>query len=271
MPPKLGIIAGGGELPGLLAKSASDRDREVFIVALERQADPSVVGSFNHTWVRLGAAGAVLDHLRREKVEEIVLAGPVRRPSMIELLPDRRAARFLATGALTRGDDGLISAIIRLLEEEEGFRVIGIQDILGGIVAPEGNLTTRAPDAREEADISRGVAVLQALEISDVGQAIAVQQGIVLGIEAVEGTDALIERAGMLRRPGPGPVLVKFSKAGQELRADQPTTGPATVNGCVNAGFSGIAVEAGRSLIVDRDDVVATADRHGLFVKALSR
>ena len=190
---------------------------------------------------------------------------------MIELLPDRRAARFLATGALARGDDGLISAIIRLLEDEEGFRVIGIQDILGGIIAPEGNLTIRAPDAREEADIFRGIAVLQALETSDVGQAVAVQQGIVLGIEAVEGTDALIERAGMLRRPGPGPVLVKFSKADQELRADQPTIGPITVNGCVKAGFSGIAVEAGKSLIVDRDDVVTTADRHRLFVKALSR
>ena len=271
MPPKLGIVAGGGELPGLLARCAIDRGREVFIVALERQADPSVIEPFNHMWVRLGAAGAALDHLRREKVEEIILAGPVRRPSMIELLPDRRAARFLASGALTRGDDGLISAIIGLLEDEEGFRVIGIQDILGGIIAPEGNLTTRAPDAREEADISRGVAVLQALEMSDVGQAVAVQQGIVLGIEAIEGTDALIGRAGMLRRPGPGPVLVKFSKAGQELRADQPTTGPATVRECVKAGFSGIAVEAGRSLIVDRDDVVTAADRHGLFVKALSR
>ncbi len=271
MPPKLGIVAGGGELPGLLAKCAIDQGRGVFIVALERQADPSVVGSFNHMWVRLGAAGAVLDHLRREQVEEIVLAGPVRRPSMIELLPDRRAARFLATGALARGDDGLISAIIRLLEDEEGFRVIGIQDILGGIIAPEGNLTIGAPDAREEADIFRGIAVLQALETSDVGQAVAVQQGIVLGIEAVEGTDALIERAGMLRRPGPGPVLVKFSKADQELRADQPTIGPITVNGCVKAGFSGIAVEAGKSLIVDRDDVVTTADRYRLFVKALSR
>ena len=271
MPPKLGIVAGGGKLPGLLARCALDQGREVFVLALERQADPSVVTPFDHAWVRLGAAGTALDRLRREKVEEIVLAGPVRRPSMIELLPDRRSARILATGILDRGDDGLLTAIIRILEQEEGYRVIGIQDILGGILAPDGVLTAREPDSREETDIARGIAVLEGLETSDVGQAVSVQQGLVLAVEAAEGTDALIERSGSLRRPGPGPVLVKFSKSGQDLRADQPTIGPRTAAACIEAGFSGVAVEAGKSLIVDRDEVVEMADRHGMFLKGLSR
>ncbi len=271
MPPKLGIVAGGTALPGLLARSAIEGGREVFIIALEGQAEPEIVGMFNHAWVRMGAVGKALEHLRREGVEEIVLAGPVTRPTLGELVPDRRAARLLATGVFSRGDDGLLSEIVRFLEMEEGFRVIGIPDILENVAAPPGVLSDRAPDARETTDIRRGKAVLDALDPVDVGQAVAVQNGVILGIEAVEGTDALIKRAGELARPGAGPVLVKFSKIGQELRTDQPVTGPGTVASCVNAGFSGIAVEAGKSLIVDLSNTIAAANRHSLFVTSLSR
>ena len=271
MPPKLGIIAGGTALPGLLARSAMEGGREVFIIALKGQAEPDVVETFDHAWVRMGAAGKALEHLRRAGVVEVVLAGPVTRPTLGELVPDRRAARFLATGAFSRGDDGLLSAIVRLLEKEEGFRVLGIPDILEDMVAPPGVLSDRVPDSRETADIRRGMAVLEALDLADVGQAVVVQNGAVLGIEAVEGTDALIRRTGELARPGPGPVLVKFSKTGQELRADQPVTGTGTVTSCANAGFSGIAVETGRSLIVDLANTIAAANRHNLFVTSLSR
>ena len=271
MPPKLGIVAGGTALPGLLARSAVEGGREVFIVALQGQAEPDVVETFDHAWVRMGAAGKALEHLRREGVEEIVLAGPVTRPTLGELVPDGRALSFLATGAFSKGDDGLLSAIVRLLEKEEGFRVIGIPDILEGIVAPPGVLSDRAPDSRETADIRRGMAVLESLGQADVGQAVVVQNEVVLGIEAVEGTDALIVRARELARPGAGPVLVKFSKAGQELRVDQPVTGPGTVTSCVNAGFSGIAVETGKTLIMDLPNTIAAANRHNLFVTSLSR
>ena len=271
MPPKLGIVAGGTALPGLLARSAIEGGREVFIVALQGQAEPDVVETFDHAWVRMGAAGKTLEHLRREGVEEIVLAGPVTRPTLGELVPDGRAARFLATGAFSLGDDGLLSAIVRLLEKEEGFRVIGIPDILENVVAPPGVLSHRGPDSRESADIRRGMAVLESLDLVDVGQAVVVQNEVVLGIEAAEGTDALINRAGGLARPGAGPVLVKFSKTGQELRTDQPVTGPGTVTSCVNAGFSGIAVETGRSLILDLANTIAAANRHNLFITSLSR
>ena len=271
MAPKLGIVAGGTALPGLLARSAVEGGREVFIIALKGQAEPDVVEAFDHTWVRMGAAGRALEHLRDEGVEEVVLAGPVTRPALAELLPDRRAARFLAAGAFSKGDDGLLSAIVRLLEDEEGFRVIGVPDILKDSVAPPGLLSERAPDSMETADIRRGRAVLETLGAMDVGQAVAVQNGVVLGIEAVEGTDALISRAGTLARPGRGPVLVKFSKTGQELRADQPVIGPVTVDSCVNAAFSGIAVETGRSLILDLPSTIAAANHHGLFIASLSR
>ena len=135
---------------------------------------------------------------------------------------------------------------------------------------PEGTLTTMSPgeDARE--DISRGLDVLTALSPADVGQAVAVQEGLVLAVEAVEGTDAMVERAGCLKRAGaPGPVLVKIKKLGQERRADLPTIGVDTVRGAVSAGFRGIAVEAGSTILVDRDAVVAAADAEGLFLTGI--
>jgi DUF1009 family protein len=269
MPTRLGILAGGGLLPGHIARQCHEQGREVFIIAFEQQADPDVVGPWPHAWVRLGAAGTAIDRLREAGVEDIVMAGPVRRPSLAELRPDGRALRFLARGALKGGDDGLLSAIVRTLEEDEGFRIVSVQDVAGGLMPGDGPLGALAPGAEDDVDIRRGIAVLEALGSVDVGQAVVVQAGVVLGVEAIEGTDALIRRCGGLRREAKGPVLVKLAKAGQENRVDLPTIGPATVAACREAGFAGIAVEAGRSLVVERETVVALADAAGLFVVGL--
>ena len=269
MPTRLGIVAGGGPLPGYIAARCREQGRDVFIVALEQHADPAVVEAWPHAWVRLGAAATSIRHFREAGVEEIVLAGPVRRPSLAELRPDARMLRFLARGALKAGDDGLLSAVVRTLEQDEGFRIVSVQEVAGGLLASRGVLGACATGPEDEADISRGVAVLEALGHSDVGQAVVVQAGVVLGIEAIEGTDALIARCGALRRSAKGPVLVKRAKSGQEQRVDLPTIGPATVAGCREAGFTGIAIEAGRTLVVDRDATIAAADAGGLFLVGL--
>ncbi len=253
-------------LPGHVARGALDRGREVFVVALEHHADPAVVGGFPHVWVRIGAAGKAIGAFREAGVGEIVLAGAVRRPSLAEVRPDRRAARFLAKGVLRRGDDGLLGAVVKALETEEGFRVLAVQDIVGGLLAGEGVLTARGPDEREAADIDRGVDVLRALGAADVGQAVVVQNGVVLGIEAVEGTDSLIARTAAFRRDGTPPVLVKMAKPGQEHRVDLPTIGPATIEACVAARFAGVAVASDMCLIVDREEVVRRADEAGAFL-----
>jgi len=159
----------------------------------------------------------------------------------------------------------LLSAIIKEFELE-GFRVVGAHDILGSLLAPEGALGAIAPDAQGRADIERGLEVARALGGVDVGQAVVVQQGIVLALEAAEGTDALIERAGRLRGDGPGGVLVKAAKPGQERRADLPTVGVSTVDACARAGLRGLAIEAGMALVIDRAAVSAAADAAGLFV-----
>jgi len=190
----------------------------------------------------------------------------VRRPSLASLMPDWRAAKFFARiGLRALGDDGLLSAIIKELELE-GFRVVGIESILGGLLAPKGPLGRIEPDEQARADIARGLEVARALGALDIGQAAVVQQGIVLGVEAADGTDALIARAGSLRREGPGGVLVKIAKPGQERRVDLPTIGVRTVEAAANAGLRGIAVEAGAALVVDRAAVAAAADGAALFV-----
>jgi len=266
MAARLGILAGGGDLPARLAEAARGSGREVVIVAFEGHTAPSTVNGWPHLWSRFGAAATVLDFLRRHQVTELVFAGPVRRPSLSEVMPDWRVAKFLAkVGLRALGDDGFLQAIRRGLEEE-GFRIVGIQDILQDLLAPAGPLGALVPDEVAEIDIARGVEVARALGLLDVGQAAVVQQGLVLGVEGIEGTDALIARCGALRREGPGGVLVKVKKPQQDRRLDLPTIGVNTVQAAAAAGLRGVAVEAGGALVMDRAEMIAAADRAGLFV-----
>ncbi len=266
----IGIIAGGGPLPGRVAEAAQNAGRAVFVVALEGFAEPSTIAAFPHQTARLGAAGRIIDLLRQHHCRDIVLVGPVRRPSLLHLRPDGEGARLLARigRAAFAGDDGFLAAIVRVLGEE-GFRVLGAHEVLTEAVGPRGLLSEAAPDAEATADIARAVAVVRALGAVDVGQGCVVQQGIVLAVEAIEGTDAMLARAAGLRRPGPGGVLVKLVKPGQDRRADLPTIGPRTIDAAAAAGLRGIAFEAGGTLFTDRAACIAHADAAGLFLLGL--
>ncbi len=270
MPPKLGVIAGGGELPARIVQACRVSGREVFVLALEGHTDADGIKDAPHAWARLGATEKALKVLRAANVEELVLAGPIRRPSLQTLKPDLRTMKILtraARGAL--GDDGVLSSLVRELENE-GFHVVGADNILVDLVAEEGVYGAIQPDEQAHIDIRRGIEVARALGALDVAQAAVVQEGIVLGVEAVEGTDALMKRCAALRREGPGGVLVKLKKPQQERRVDLPTIGVDTVTGAAETGLKGIAVEAGGTLILDRDAVVRRADDAGLFVAGVT-
>ena len=266
MPPKLGILAGSGDLPARIIAACRDSGRAFFVIAFAGQTEADLVGGTPHAWVALGAAGKAIKLLHKAGVEEVVMAGRIRRPSLSSLRPDLRGAKILARlGRAAGGDDSLLSAVVAELEKE-GFRVVGADDILGGLLAEARVYGAVSPDAEAGRDIERGTEVARGLGRLDIGQAVVVQQDVVLGVEAAEGTDALIARCGSLRREGPGGVLVKLSKPGQERRADLPTIGVATVEAAAAAGLRGIAVEAGKALVVDQDAVAEAADRTGLFV-----
>lgn len=264
--PKLGIIAGGGELPGLVAAACRADGRPFHILALSGHADPAVIGDLPADWIRLGEAGTGFVRLREAGAVEVVMIGPVRRPTLAELAPDFRTVRFFAkVGLKALGDDGLLRAVAAELESE-GFTVIGVDQVLTSYLATAGRYGAVAPDTQAEVDIAHGVKVVQGLGALDIGQAVVVQQGIVLGVEAVEGTDRLIRRCGELARAGDGGVLVKLRKPGQDRRIDLPTIGTDTVREAAKAGLRGIAIEAGGALVLGKDAVAAEADRLGLFV-----
>ena len=266
MTPKLGIVAGGGELPGHLIAACRASGRDFFVLALDGQAEAATISDTPHEWVRMGALGEGLDLLRGAGVEELVLAGRVRRPSLAEIRPDLRATKMFAKlGKALLGDDALLSAVVRELEGE-GFAVIAPENVLGGLLAEERSYGRGVPDDGARRDIDRGIAVAKALGTVDVGQAVVVQEGLVLGVEAIEGTDALLGRCASLHRVGPGGVLVKTRKPDQEHRLDLPTIGVATVEAAAAAGLAGIAIEAGGALVVDAEAVARAADEAGLFV-----
>lgn len=271
----LGLIAGGGTMPLRLADAAAKAGRPVICILIEGFAEPAHYARFPHEVVPLGRIGRMLEVLRGQGVRDLVMAGRVARPSLLSFRFDAEGVRLVAKlgrRAIFGGDDGLLSAVLRVLREE-GFRPLGPQDLLGELLVPEGPLTVRTPDAAALADIARGIAVARALGAADVGQGCVVQQGLVLGVEAIEGTDALLARCAGLRRDGAGGVLVKLVKPQQEIRADLPTIGPETVRGAAAAGLAGIAVEArsaqAGTLVVDRAETVAAAEAAGLFLIAI--
>ena len=268
--PTLGILAGGGRLPGQVAAAAQAAGRRVFLIGLEGFADPAVLAPWPHEFVRILAAGRILAALREHGCEDLVLVGPVRRPSLLDLRPDAEGARILGRigRAAFAGDDGLLAAVVRVFAEE-GFRVLGVHQILDEALGPAGLLSRAAPDAVAMADISRGIAVARALGAIDVGQGCVVQQGIVLAVEAAEGTDAMLARCGGLAAPGRGGVLVKLVKPGQDRRTDLPTIGPETLRRAAEAGLRGVAFEAGGTILAERDAAIAVADAAGLFLLGL--
>ncbi len=264
---RLGIIAGGGSLPRRLQSAAQARAWPFFTLGLKGQTDAQTTAD---SWVRMGAAGKAIDLLKAEGVDTLVMAGHVRRPALSELKPDFRTLQLFARlGRRALGDDTLLRAVAQELEAE-GFRIISPHEIDPTLLSPVGALSRRMPTADEHEDITRGITVARTLGQLDVGQGCVVQQGIVLAVEAVEGTDAMLARCQKLRRKGAGGVLVKVCKPQQDTRLDLPTIGLRTLTTAYQAGLSGIAVQAGASLLLDQDEVRATADRLGLFVIGFS-
>lgn len=272
-PGPLGIIAGRGELPRVLIESCQHSGRPYFVVALEDTADDKTaeMAGSHHAWVRLGAIGKALDLFRKHHVTELVMAGHVQRPRIANLRPDMKGAKLLAriSAQLLSGDNELLSSIVAFLEEE-GFRIVGAEDVVGDLLTPEGMIGSIYPDKRAQADIEVGARVARAIGQLDIGQAVIVQNGITLGVEAIEGTDALITRCAPLKREDKGGVLVKVKKPQQETRVDLPTIGVSTIERLAECGFGGVAIEAGSSLILNRREVARRADQLGLFVIGFS-
>lgn len=266
MPPKLGVLAGGGQLPVRVVAACRAAGRPVFVVAFPQFTDAAAVDGAPHMWTPLEKVGAILRRMREEGVKDVVLAGPVRRPtSWLALRPDLRGIVLLLKMLRRwRGDDHVLSRVVREIEAD-GFRVVGAEAVAPDLLVRNGPLGRHAPDTGQRAEIEVGVAAAQELGRRDRGQAVVVADGRVVGREGAGGTAALLRdcaRTGAARRG----VLVKIAKPGQERRVDLPSVGVETVEQTAAAGLAGIALEAGGALVLGRDEVARAADAAGLFV-----
>jgi DUF1009 family protein len=272
----LGIIAGGGELPAAVAESAMEAGRQVFIVALRGSADENVT-RFSHEWAGIGEIGKTLQLLRAHDCAEILLVGKVVRPRFSDIKVDAKGLLLLpkVIAAARHGDDALLRALVDAFDAE-GFRTIGVEEAAPGLLAEVGVLGQVPPPAGIADDIALAVKAVRRLGALDIGQAAAVCEGLVLAVEAAEGTDAMIARVGTLpeairgtptRRRG---VLVKALKPSQDRKTDLPVIGVQTVRNAAAAGLAGIAIEAGRSLIVNRRAAIGAANASGMFLTAFA-
>lgn len=264
----IGLLAGGGELPREIIDACTKNNQNIFVIAFDGEADEVSINHADHIWASIGQVGKWIKKLKKEGIKEILLAGKIKRPNLSELKVDFTGARLLSRLLANKrqGDNALFLAIIHFLEQS-GLTILGIDQAFPQLLADFGILTKEKPDSRAIDDVQIGVSATKLLGQADIGQSVVVQRGVVLGVEAIEGTDALIRRAGDLSdRSSKGSVLVKMKKPDQDTRIDLPTIGVATIENAHKNGIRGLALEHNGVIIVNKEAVIARANQLDIFI-----
>ncbi len=269
---KVALICGGGQFPLVAARSAQASGREVFLLGLRGIAGGEIE-SFPHAWVGVGQLGGAMREMSSRDIRHVCFIGGLGRPEFSDLRLDWGAVKRLPDimRLFKGGDDHALKGVIRLFERE-GFIVVGVDSFAPDLLAAAGAMNGLDFPGDCEEDLELGQKCLDDLSTHDCGQALVVSKRRIIAIEAVEGTDAMLERVAQLRdegrwrAKGAAGILVKAPKKGQDLRVDLPAVGPETVAAAARAGLRGLAVAAGRVLILDRAEVAAEAERAGLFL-----
>jgi len=283
----LGLIAGNGRFPFLLLDAARAHGLRVVVAAIKEETDPEIneraAADPNITvhWLSLGELSKLIETFQQEGATQAVMAGQVKHKQIFSAIrPDWRLAKLLLN-LRTRNTDMLLGAVAKVLEDE-GIHLISSTSFLEPMLAPAGVLTSRAPDTNERADIDYGLAVARGIAGFDLGQTVVIAAGACVAVEAMEGTDAAILRAGDLMRTlhadddpaNPETTLarrltvIKVAKPNQDLRFDVPVAGVPTIETMRRAGATCLCIEAGRTLLFDREAMIAAADAAGIAVIA---
>ncbi len=277
---KLGLIAGNGRFPFLLLEAARAEGLEVVVAAIKEETDPAMASreGVEVHWLSLGELSRLIETFQRAGVRRAVMAGQVKHKQIFSSIrPDWRLAKLLLS-LRTKNTDMLLGAVAKVLGDE-GIELIPSTAFLEPMLAPEGVLTARAPSSEELADIEYGRKVAFGVAGFDIGQTVVVASGACVAVEAMEGTDAAIARAGALMRGLDGAAstldrsltVIKVAKPKQDLRFDVPVIGTATLETMTEAGARCLAVEAGKTLLFDREGLVACADAAGIAIIGLER
>ncbi len=268
----LAIFAGGGRIPKRVAELVTSQGRSVFIIGMKEVTDPSL-SLWPHAWWEWGQVGLLFKLLKSNHCSEVVAIGTVRRPHIKDVKFDMgaftRLPRILSM--LAGGDGDVLHAMIKYTQEN-GVAVVGAHEVAPELCLTEEFLGKQLPGRDSRKDILKGLEIARAIGGLDIGQGVIVESGRVIAVEAAEGTDAMITRSAEFRlgkKHGRTGVLVKVPKPGQDLRVDMPTIGVKTIECLASAGFAGIAVERGHTLVADKDEVRAAADAAGIFVSTV--
>lgn len=271
---RLGIIAGNGRFPFLVLEAARSMGHAVTIVAASEEAstdlsDAAARAQADIHWISIGHLGSCIRVMKDAGVTHAVMAGQVKHTRIFSggIVPDRTFMSVLATLPF-RNTDGLIGAVASVLKDE-GIELIDSTALLTPMLAAPGVLTRRAPCDEEQKDFEFGYGMADAIAGLDIGQTIAVRHRAVVAVEAMEGTDEVIARAGRLA--GPGVRIVKVAKPKQDMRFDVPVVGLATIQAMRLAGSSALSVDAGRALMFEREALIACADEAGISVVGRER
>jgi DUF1009 family protein len=265
---KLGLIAGNGNFPLIFAKEAKQEDVSLVAVAHRGETSQALEELADSvTWIRVGELGKIIRTFHQAGVDEAVMVGGIGKAKLFSnFWPDLRGAAFLAR-MRSREDDQLLRGVAKELEGE-GIRVLESTLFLSRIIPSEGVLTRRSPTSEQWEDVHLGIEVAKAVGQRGVGQTVVVKDRVVLAVEAIEGTDAAILRGGKLGKAGI--VVVKVSKPQQDLRFDVPAVGVDTIKVLNEVGGSVLAVEAGRTILLEKEELVKEADRVGVTVAAVT-
>ena len=263
----IGLIAGNGSFPLLLAQEAKRRGDKVIAVALKEEADASLAQHADElTWVSIGQLGKIIAFLKDHGVTHAVMAGQVKHAQLFRhIVPDLRAAKLL-TQVLNKKAESVLSKVIQEFEGE-GIHFLPSTTYLEHWLCGPGLLTRRPLSASEEADIAFGVPLARELADHDIGQTLVVKDKTVVAVEAMEGTDTCIRRAGEIA--GKGCVVIKVARPRQDLRFDVPVVGPRTLGSLKEAGAKVMALEAGRTLLLDKDNLLKEANAAQLSLTGL--
>ena len=263
----LGLIAGGGAFPLMVADAARERGLRVVAVAHEGETDPLLAQKVDElTWIRLGQLGHLIKALKKAGVTKTVMAGSINKKKMFEnVRPDLRGLTLMSKLAIFHDDDILRAVAAEL--HKEGIDMASSAEHLPELLAPRGNLTHRKPNREEREDVEFGWKIAKELGRLDVGQCVVVRKKTVLALEAIEGTNETILRGGELAKENA--VVVKVSKPNQDLRFDVPAVGPETIQAMSKVRASVLAIEAGKTLIFDKDEMISYANRLRIAVLSL--
>ncbi len=264
-----GLIAGNGRFPFLVLEAARNQGIEMAVIALREEASPDLeaIAQSLH-WVSLGELSRTIELLHREGVTHAVMAGQVKHNKIFSTIrPDWKLAKLLFS-LPRKNTDSLIGAVARVLEAE-GIRLVDSTTFLRPLVPGPGVLTRRAPDARESADMAYGLEIARQIAGLDLGQTVVIRDLACVAVEAMEGTDEAIERAGRIAAGG-GLVVVKVAKPRQDMRFDVPIVGCRTVETMQRVSATALAIDAGRTLLFDRAKLMETADAAGIAIQAFA-